>query len=551
MSKEELLFVPLGGAGEFGMNLNLYGFGPAGGHRWMMIDLGIAFGDDSMPGIDVIMPDPAFIEERRERLDGLVLTHAHEDHIGAVPYLWQRFECPIFTTRFTASVLRRKLDEAGVKLNAKLTEVPLNGRFLVGPFDLELVALPHSIPEPNAITIRTPAGTVLHTGDWKFDPDPVIGPAADEEPLRRLGDEGVLAIICDSTNVFAADEAGSEAELLGSLTELIGNCAKRVAVTCFASNVARLKTIAGAARANGRDVVITGRSLKRFASLARENGYLDDTPAFVEEEEAGYLPKDKFLIICTGSQGEPRAALARIAAGNHPNVELEEGDWVVFSSRIIPGNETAIGRVHDQFIRRDIEVITERDHFVHVSGHPNRQELIRMYQLTRPGIAVPVHGEVRHLAANARLAEGCQVDDCFVAENGTVLRLGPGPAGIVDHVPTGRLAVDGNRLVAVGSEPTRRRQILYNGSAMITLVLNGTGKLSEEPRISVIGVANSGEAEPDDLAAKAIHEAIAEMPAKDRRNDEKMQETVRIAVRRAFRQDFGKKPVTTVHLVRL
>ncbi len=468
-----------------------------------------------------------------------------------MPYLWQRFECPIFTTRFTASVLRRKLDEAGVKLNAKLTEVPLNGRFLVGPFDLELVALPHSIPEPNAITIRTPAGTVLHTGDWKFDPDPVIGPAADEEPLRRLGDEGVLAIICDSTNVFAADEAGSEAELLGSLTELIGNCAKRVAVTCFASNVARLKTIAGAARANGRDVVITGRSLKRFASLARENGYLDDTPAFVEEEEAGYLPKDKFLIICTGSQGEPRAALARIAAGNHPNVELEEGDWVVFSSRIIPGNETAIGRVHDQFIRRDIEVITERDHFVHVSGHPNRQELIRMYQLTRPGIAVPVHGEVRHLAANARLAEGCQVDDCFVAENGTVLRLGPGPAGIVDHVPTGRLAVDGNRLVAVGSEPTRRRQILYNGSAMITLVLNGTGKLSEEPRISVIGVANSGEAEPDDLAAKAIHEAIAEMPAKDRRNDEKMQETVRIAVRRAFRQDFGKKPVTTVHLVRL
>ena len=551
MSKEELLFVPLGGAGEFGMNLNLYGFGPAGGHRWMMVDLGIAFGNDSMPGVDVIMPDPGFIEDRRERLDGLVLTHAHEDHIGAVPYLWQRFECPIFTTRFTASVLRRKLDEAGVKLNAKLTEVPLNGRFLVGPFDLELVALPHSIPEPNAITIRTPAGTVLHTGDWKFDPDPVIGPAADEEPLRRLGDEGVLAIICDSTNVFAADEAGSEAELLGSLTELIGNCAKRVAVTCFASNVARLKTIAGAARANGRDVVITGRSLKRFASLARENGYLDDTPAFVEEEEAGYLPKDKFLIICTGSQGEPRAALARIAAGNHPNVELEEGDWVVFSSRIIPGNETAIGRVHDQFIRRDIEVITERDHFVHVSGHPNRQELIRMYQLTRPGIAVPVHGEVRHLAANARLAEGCQVDDCFVAENGTVLRLGPGPAGIVDHVPTGRLAVDGNRLVAVGSEPTRRRQILYNGSAMITLVLNGTGKLSEEPRISVIGVANSGEAEPDDLAAKAIHEAIAEMPAKDRRNDEKMQETVRIAVRRAFRQDFGKKPVTTVHLVRL
>ncbi len=551
MSKEELLFVPLGGAGEFGMNLNLYGFGPPGEHRWMMIDLGIAFGDDSMPGIDVIMPDPGFIEDKRERLDGLILTHAHEDHIGAVPYLWQRLECPIFTTHFTASVLRRKLDEAGIKLNGKLTEVPLNGRFRIGPFDLELIALPHSIPEPNAIAIRTPAGTVLHTGDWKFDPDPVIGPAADEEPLRRLGDEGVLAIICDSTNVFAASEKGSEAELLGSLTELIGSCAKRVAVTCFASNVARLKTIAAAARANGRDVVITGRSLKRFASLARENDYLADTPAFVEEEEAGYLPKDKSLIICTGSQGEPRAALARIAAGNHPNVELEEGDWVVFSSRIIPGNETAIGRVHDQFIRRGIEVITERDHFVHVSGHPCRQELTRMYQLIRPGIAVPVHGEVRHLAANARLAENCRVDKTFVAENGAVLRLGPKPAAIVDHVPTGRLAVDGNRLVAMGSEPTRRRQILYNGTVMVTLVLNGTGKLVGKPRISILGIAEDGEAGPGDLAAEAVHGAFAEMPAKDRRNDEKVQETVRIAVRRAFRRDFGKKPTTTVHLVRL
>ncbi|HIJ45202.1 MAG TPA: ribonuclease J [Rhodospirillaceae bacterium] len=550
MSKEELLFVPLGGAGEFGMNLNLYGFGPAGGHRWMMVDLGIAFGNDSMPGVDVIMPDPGFIEDRRERLDGLVLTHAHEDHIGAVPYLWRRLECPIFTTPFTATVLRRKLDEAGIKLNKSLTEVPLNGRFRIGPFDLELIALNHSIPEPNAIAIRTPAGTVLHTGDWKFDPDPVIGSAADEGPLRRLGDEGVLAMVCDSTNVFTSGESRSEAELLGSLTTLIGACGKRVAVTCFASNVARLKTIAAAARANGRDVAITGRSLKRFVEVARESGFLTDTPAFVDEEEAGYLPKDKSLIICTGSQGEPRAALARVAAGKHPNVSLEEGDTVVFSSRVIPGNETAIGRVHDQFVRRGIEVITERDHFVHVSGHPSRQELIRMYQLIHPQIAVPVHGEVRHLAANARLAEDCRVDNAFVAENGAVLRLGPGAAGIVDHVPTGRLAVDGNRLVAMGSEPTRRRQILYNGAVMVTLVLDGAGKLVEEPRISAIGLADGDEAGPGDWVADAVREALAEMSAKARRDDGKVQETVRIAVRRAFRRNFGKKPVTTVHLVR-
>ncbi|MDH5749548.1 MAG: ribonuclease J, partial [Rhodospirillales bacterium] len=367
---ENLVFLPLGGAGEIGMNLNLYGFGRPGEERWMMVDLGITFGDGSAPGVDVIMPDPTFIEERRDRLDGLVLTHAHEDHLGAVPYLWDRLKCPIYATPFTVSVLRHKLREAGLEGAAKVTEVPLNGKLSVGPFDLELITLTHSIPEPNAIVIRTPLGTIVHTGDWKLDPDPVVGPIADEAALRRVGEEGVLAIVCDSTNVFSPGTSGSEGDLLESLTALIGRCRGRVAVACFASNVARLETIAKAASANGRDVVLAGRSLERITEAARENGYLSNVPAFLGEDDAGYLPPDKALIICTGSQGEPRAALARIANGEHPRVSLEEGDTVIFSAREIPGNEASIGRLQNRLIRRGIEIVTPGDHFVHVSGHP-------------------------------------------------------------------------------------------------------------------------------------------------------------------------------------
>ena len=548
----ELVFLALGGAGEIGMNLNLYGLGPAGKETWVMIDLGITFGGGQVPGVDVILPDPGFIVEHRDRLAGLVLTHAHEDHLGAVPYLWQRLQCPVYATPFTISILKRKLAETDFADQVEIIEVPLGGRFTVGPFDMELITLTHSIPEPNAIAIRTPVGTVLHTGDWKFDPDPVVGDAADFETLKRLGDEGVLALVCDSTNVFTPGESGSEAELLKSLSELIADAEGRVAVACFASNVARLETIAKAARANGRDVVLAGRSLVRINDAARENGYLADVPAFLEEEDAGHLPEDKAVIVCTGSQGEPRAALSRIANDDHPNVTLGEGDLVIFSSRIIPGNEASIGRLHNQLVRRGIRVVSTTDHFVHVSGHPARDELTRMYQLARPKLAVPVHGELRHLREHARLALECQVPMAIAAENGAMIRLGPGKPQITGTVPGGRLAADGNRLVPMDGELIRSRtRTVYNGAAVVTLVLNGFGGLAAEPELSAIALLESGDDPITDEAKEAARAAVEGLKAKQRGDDETVREAVRIAVRRSFRKSLDKNPVITVHLFRV
>ena len=548
----ELVFLALGGAGEIGMNLNLYGLGPAGKETWVMVDLGITFGGVQVPGVDVILPDPGFIVEHRDRLAGLVLTHAHEDHLGAVPYLWQRLQCPVYATPFTISILKRKLAETDFADQVEIIEVPLGGRFTVGPFDMELITLTHSIPEPNAIAIRTPVGTVLHTGDWKFDPDPVVGDAADVETLKRLGDEGVLALVCDSTNVFTPGESGSEAELLKSLSELIADAEGRVAVACFASNVARLETIAKAARANGRDVVLAGRSLVRINDAARENGYLADVPAFLEEEDAGHLPKDKAVIVCTGSQGEPRAALSRIANDDHPNVTLGEGDLVIFSSRIIPGNEASIGRLHNQLVRRGIRVVNTTDHFVHVSGHPARDELTRMYQLSRPKLAVPVHGELRHLREHARLALECQVPMAIAAENGAMIRLGPGKPQITGTVPVGRRAADGNRLVPMDGELIRSRtRTVYNGAAVVTLVLNGSGGLAAEPELSAIALLESGDDPITDEVKEAARAAIEGLKAKQRGDDETVREAVRIAVRRSFRKSLNKNPVITVHLFRV
>ena len=548
----ELVFLALGGAGEIGMNLNLYGLGPAGKETWVMVDLGITFGGVQVPGVDVILPDPGFIVEHRDRLAGLVLTHAHEDHLGAVPYLWQRLQCPVYATPFTISILKRKLAETDFADQVEIIEVPLGGRFTVGPFDMELITLTHSIPEPNAIAIRTPVGTVLHTGDWKFDPDPVVGDAADVETLKRLGDEGVLALVCDSTNVFTPGESGSEAELLKSLSELIADAEGRVAVACFASNVARLETIAKAARANGRDVVLAGRSLVRINDAARENGYLADVPAFLDEEDAGHLPEDKAVIVCTGSQGEPRAALSRIANDDHPNVTLGEGDLVIFSSRIIPGNEASIGRLHNQLVRRGIRVVNTTDHFVHVSGHPARDELTRMYQLARPKLAVPVHGELRHLREHARLALKCQVPMAIAAENGAMIRLGPGKPQITGTVPVGRLAADGNRLVPMDGELIRSRtRTVYNGAAVVTLVLNGSGGLAAEPELSAIALLESGDDPITDEAKEAARAAVEGLKAKQRGDDETVREAVRIAVRRSFRKSLDKNPVITVHLFRV
>lgn len=545
----ELLFLALGGAGEIGMNLNLYGHAGV----WLMVDLGITFGDESTPGIDVIMPDPSFIEERRDELVGLVLTHAHEDHLGAVAYLWDRLRCPVYATPFTAAVLRRKLAEAGLLDRVPLTEIPLSGRFSVGPFAIELITLTHSIPEPNALVIETPVGRVMHTGDWKLDPDPIVGPTTDEKALIRVGEAGVLAMVCDSTNVLVNGESGSEADVRDTLLDIVGRYEKRVAVACFASNVARLETIARVGMAHDRQVALVGRSLWRIYEAAKETGYLLDIPPFLGERDISYLPRDKVLMICTGSQGEPRSALARIAAGDHPEVSLEAGDTVIFSSRIIPGNEISINRLHNRLSELGVELVTTNEENVHVSGHPARDELSQMYQWIRPRIAVPVHGEPRHLVAHAKLAQECQVPETVVVQNGAMVCLAPGRAEIIDEVFTGRLAVDGRQIVNLESGAIRdRRRMIHHGSAVATVILDRDGELRGLPIVSLHGI-QPGEREDAILppVVDAVADAVNRLSGRDRANDELVAEAARRAVRRTLRQVCGKRPHTEVHLVRV
>jgi ribonuclease J len=546
---DALYFLPLGGSGEIGMNLNLYG------HRgkWLMVDLGISFADDTMPGLDVIMPDPAFIRERRNDLVGLVLTHAHEDHIGAVQYLWPELECPVYCTPFTAAVLRAKLAERGLVGRVPIREVPLGGRFEAGPFDLEFVTMTHSVPEPNALVVRTAAGTVLHTGDWKFDPEPLIGPGADQERLTQIGDEGVLALVGDSTNALVPGWSGSEASVRRTLADLLGRYTGRIAVTCFATNVARVESAAVAAAANERNVALVGRSLWRINEAARSNGYLKDIPPFLTEHDVGYLPRDKTVLVCTGSQGEPRSALARIAAGDHPQVNLERGDVVIFSSREIPGNERAIGRLQNMLVARGIEVVTADDAPVHVSGHPARDELARLYQCVRPRLAVPVHGEQRHQMEHARLAQSCQVPASIIPANGEVIRLAPGPAEVVARVPHGRMALDGKRIVPLDAGLMRsRHRMMFNGAAVATLVINARGELVTAPQVAVMGLLDET-TEHDALldTVDAVREAVAALPRQARLDDEQVRQATRAAVRRSLSFSHGKKPLTEVHLVRI
>ncbi|MBE9558842.1 MAG: ribonuclease J [Proteobacteria bacterium] len=549
LGREDLVFLPLGGAGEIGMNLNLYGHDG----KWLMVDLGITFGDDSTPGVEVIMPDPSFIVERKKDIAGLVLTHAHEDHLGAVHWLWPQLECPIYATPFTASVLRRKLAEVGLEKAARITEVPMSGQFDVGPFGIELITLTHSIPEPNAVVIRTRAGTVLHTGDWKLDPDPVVGSSTDEAALMRVGDEGVLAMVCDSTNVLVPGTSGSEADVRDNLIELVGTIENRVAVASFASNVARLDSVCRAAQANGRRVALVGRSMTRIVEAAQENGYLKGLPAFIAASEVNYLPRNEVLLLCTGSQGEPRSALARIADNDHPDVTLDAGDTVIFSSREIPGNERSIGRLLNKLASQGIDIITARDKHVHVSGHPARDELIQMYQWIRPKIAVPVHGEARHLIAHAELARECQVPEPVGARNGYVVRLAPGRATVVDEVSHGRVAVDGNRLIPMESSALRdRRRAAWNGSAVVTVVVDRDGRVKGTPMVAVNGVFDQ-DVEPEIAheVEDAVLAAVEDLPKARARDDAQAREAARLAVRRSIRALCGKKPMIDVHLVRV
>jgi ribonuclease J len=552
--QDELVFSPLGGVGEIGMNLSVYGLGAPRRKAWLAVDLGVAFAGDDLPGIEIIMPDIRFLVEERRNLVGLVLTHAHEDHYGAILELWPRLKVPIFATPFTAALLEAKrLSEPGAP-EIPVTIVPLGGRFKIPPFDIELVSVAHSIPESNALIIRTPFGTVLHTGDWKIDPTPIIGPPTDEAKLRKLGEEGCLAVIGDSTNAVREGRSPSEREVAKTLTELIGSAPKRVAVTTFASNVARIQAVAEAARACDREVVLVGRAMERIVQVARETGYLQGVQEFRGTDVYGYLPPEKVVALCTGSQGEQRAALARIALDEHPDVTLSKGDRVIFSSRTIPGNERAVGRVINGLVRQGIEVITDRTHLVHVSGHPRRAELEEMYGWVRPRILVPVHGEALHLAEHAALGRKIGVPHTLICSNGDVVKLAPGPAEIVDELPQGQLYRDG-RLIIDAEQRTvaDRRRLGFVGVVSVAFTIDARGAPVGAPVVESLGIPEltSDGRRLDEVALEAAAQAIDDLPRPRRRDPDSVADAVKRAVRAAVAVQWGKKPLCLVHVLTL
>jgi ribonuclease J len=540
---KELLFLALGGSGEIGMNVNLYGCDG----KWVMVDLGMTFADPAYPGIDLILPDLEFIEKRRKDLLGIVLTHGHEDHIGALPSLSSDLKVPLYATPFTAGLIAGKLEEEGLTGQVKLNIVERGGSVELGPFKVRFVALSHSIPEGNGLLIETPYGRVFHTGDWKIDDTPVLGEASSAEALTRIGDEGVLALVCDSTNVFQDAASGSETSVHKGLAEQAAKAPGRVLVTTFASNAARLQTIGRVATETGRRVCVAGRSLDRILKVAKATGYLRDFPEPVRFDEAMRLPRHELMIIATGGQGEPRAALGRIASGNH-ELKLVANDTVIFSSRIIPGNEIAIGRIMNQLSDLGVLIVTEKQAHVHVSGHPGRPELKMMYDWVRPQIIVPVHGENRHLNEHARLALAHGVPKAMVQINGDLVRLAPGEPTKIDDVRVGRLVLDGDVILpADGTTINERRRVSVNGLITVALAVNGSGRLAGAPQVRPFGLPV--EVDRDDFLADATDAATRAFdPAAD---EDRAREAVRLAVRRCATLWTGKKPLVDVTLVKV
>lgn len=549
----DFVFLPLGGSGEIGMNLNLFGHGKPHKRKWVIVDIGVTFGNAETPGIDIIMPDTAYIEEHKHNLLGIVLTHAHEDHMGALARLWPRLRCPVYATPFTMWLVKDRLAEAGLLDEVELIEIPLKGQFELGPFHFELITLTHSIPEPNALVIRTEHGTVLHTGDWKIDPNPQIGEGVDEDALIALGDDGVMAMICDSTNVFSPGESGSEEGVREELTKVIGEFDGRgIAVATFASNVARLQSVMQAARANNRSVCLIGRSMKRMTAAAKSVGLLNNVGQLLSEDEASAMPAAHVLYLCTGSQGEPRAALSRIADGSHRSVKFRKGDVVIFSSKIIPGNDRAIFALQNALADDGVQIITEKDRPIHVSGHPNRNELKRMYEWVRPEIAIPVHGERRHLLEHARFARTVGAESSIPARNGEMIRLSPDGPEVVDIVPSGRLFEDGGQIVSSTDDGLRlRRKMAYAGHVGLSLVVDERGKIvsGPEPRIAGFPEGRGGEVMDDllDAVSEAAESAFRELPSRARRDEDTIEEKVRGRVKRVVRDRTGKRAIVEIH----
>ncbi len=542
-----LRFIPLGGVGEIGMNTALYGVDG----NWLMVDLGISFADETLPGVDIVLPDLRFTEELPP-LEGLVITHAHEDHYGAVPYLWPRLRCPIWCTPFVAAALSHKLADVPFGREVPINVVEPGKPFKVGTFDLCFVHVTHSVPDANALVLRTEYGNILHTGDWKLDPEPLIGTKTAIEELTALGKEGVLAMFGDSTNVLRAGDSGSEAEVRDSLVEIVKRQKKRVLITTFSSNIARISSMLRAAQESNRVPAVVGRSMLRMLEAAREVGYLKDAPRPIDAREAASLPRERVLLICTGSQGEPRSALARIAGKSHPFIKLESGDTAIFSSKIIPGNERKLYDLHNQLVRNGVEVITEDDEFVHVSGHPSRDELERMIRWVKPKILVPVHGEPRHLRAHYQLAKTLDVPNPIQIDNGDVLMIAPGEPRVVDSVPTGRLAVDSNRIRGVGDDLFRtRRRLMTHGTIVVSLVLDAYGSVLTTPIVADLGAGDHAPDNADRTVIEAVVQAVEALSDDDAAEDERVRDCVRTAVRQAFVLPRDRRPIIEVQVSRL
>ena len=551
--KEELLFCPLGGSGEIGMNMNLFGYGHPGNHKWIMVDIGVTFADDTLPGIDLIYPDPGFITERKDNLLGIVITHAHEDHIGAIAHLWPKLKCKIFATPFTAILIKEKFKEKQIDITNDLSIVQLNGSVDLNPFEIEYITLTHSILEPNGLRIKTPAGIILHTGDWKVDPNPLIGDEINSKRLKEIGDEGVLAMICDSTNVFSSGRSGSELDVRKNLLNIMERLKKKIIVTSFASNVARMESVFYCAEKTGREISLVGRSMHRIYKAARQCGYLKNTIDPIDPRDAKNFPREKIVYLCTGSQGEPLGAMMRISNYSHPDVYIEEGDAVIFSSKIIPGNEKKLYKLHNQLVKEGIEVISEETEFIHVSGHPNREDLRDMYQWVKPKCVIPVHGEHRHMIEHINFAKEMQVPYPVQVENGDIVKLSPGSEPkVYDKAPSGRLYLDGSISVEENSQSIKdRRNLGSNGYLEVTILISQSGKIHNNPITSFKGLPIY---EKEDFIfglQEEIEKTTRTFKLGNRQQEHNLIDALKIACRKFTKEKIGKKPFTNINLINI
>ncbi len=553
MNKNELIFCPLGGSGQIGGNMNLYAYGNEENQKWIIVDTGVSFADESIPGVDLIYPDPAFIIDKKNDLLGIVLTHAHEDHIGAISHIWPDLKCNIYATPFTSVLIQEKFKEKKIDISNYLKIVKLNGKIQLGPFNIEFVSLTHSILEPNGLSIKTPAGMVLHTGDWKIDPNPLIGDKINEKKLKEIGNNKVLAMICDSTNIFSPGRAGSESDVRESLLKIMSLKSKRIIVTSFASNVARMETIFYCAEKINRQVCLVGRSMNRIFKAAKQCGYLQNIQNPIDPRESKNFPREKLVFLCTGSQGEPMGAMKRIVKGIHPDVFIEKGDTVIFSSKIIPGNEKKLYSLHNDLVRQEIELVTEETDFVHVSGHPNRDDLKDMYNWVKPESIIPVHGEHRHMNEHIRFAKEMQIPHALRIEDGDVVRIYPGQnPEVIDKAPSGKMYLDGNIAVGENSQSIKeRRNLSLNGYLEITLILNNSGKLNK-PVISYRGIPENNFDEKIIFEMEdKIFNTCRSFSMKNKNQEKNLIETIKQNCRKLIKERTGKKPFTNINIARL